>query len=153
MSQASITRAISRIGPLQIVIIILAVVTALIHLNLGLMTSGLLHGTMPNPRPKATGPRPGSASMMDFLPVPLPILFFLNFLGYSALIAVLYMPVLRNYQRILRWILMAFTAITIIAWFAITHGHANVLAYVDKPIELALIVLLFIDDRRASALA
>jgi len=49
--------------------------------------------------------------------------------------------------------LIVFTATTVIAWFVITHGRANVLAYADKPVELALIVLLFLEDRQVSKLA
>ena len=83
------------------------------------------------------------------LPLPLPVLFYLNFLGYIVLVTALYLPPLRRYQRVIRWILIAYTAITIIAWFLITNTAPNLLAYIDKPIEVALIILLLIEDRRA----
>ena len=56
---------------------------------------------------------------------------------------------MRRYQRIIRWLLIAYTATTILAWYLITGGSPNLLAYIDKPIEVALIVLLLIEDRRA----
>jgi glycopeptide antibiotics resistance protein len=87
MSQASLHRTISHIGPLQVAIIILAVATALVHLD-------------------------------------------------------------RRYQRIIRWLLIAYTATTILAWFLITNASPNLLAYIDKPIEVALIILLLIEDRQ-----
>ncbi len=84
------------------------------------------------------------------LPVPLPVLFYLNFLGYIVLVTALYLPALLRYQRIIRWTLIVYTAVTIIAWFLITNASPNLLAYIDKPIELALIILLLIEDRQAS---
>ena len=53
----------------------------------------------------------------------------------------------------IRWLLIAYAAITILAWYLITGGQPNLLAYIDKPIEVALIILLLIDDRRAARAA
>ncbi len=83
--------------------------------------------------------------------LPLPVLFYLNFLGYLVLITVLYLPLLRRYQRAIRWILIAYTATTILAWYLISHASPNLLAYIDKPIEVALILLLLIEDRAAAS--
>jgi hypothetical protein len=157
MSQVTLRRTISHIGPLQIAIIILAVVTALVHLDRGLMTSVLashLAGHFPGPRGghfagHPAGPPPGGSSILMLLPIPLPVLFYLNFIGYIVLVTALYLPLLRRYQRIIRSILIAYTAITIIAWFLITNASPNPLAYFDKPIEVALIILLLIEDRQA----
>lgn len=82
------------------------------------------------------------------LPVPLPVLFFLNFVGYIVLVTALYLPPLRSYQRVIRWILIAYTAFTVIAWYLVTMAQPNLLAYIDKPIEVALIILLLIEDRQ-----
>jgi hypothetical protein len=81
-------------------------------------------------------------------------LFYLNFVGYIVLTAAHYLPfpLLRRYQRITRWVLGAYTAVTIIAWFLVTGGSPNVLAYIDKPVELALIILLIIEDRQQARL-
>ena len=152
MSQVTLRRTISHLGPLQIAIILLAVVTGLVHLYRGLMTS-FLAGPPPaqfaNHPPAHFAGHPPGPSIMMLLPLPLPVLFYLNFLGYIVLATALYLPLLRRYQRVIRWILIVYTAITILAWFLITNAQPNLLAYFDKPIELALIILLLIDDRRA----
>ena len=79
----------------------------------------------------------------------IPVLFFLNFFGYITLAVALYLPLLRRYQRVIRWTLVVYTAITIILWFLINGSHPNSLAYIDKPAEVALIILLLIEDWRA----
>ncbi len=156
MSQVTWRRTISHIGPLQIAIIILAVITALVHLDRSITTMGALTGAHPavppggHPGgPPAGRPGGGGPSILSFIPIPLPILFLLNFIGYIVLVTALYLPVLRRYQRIVRWLLIVFAAVTIIAWFLVTGGSPNLLAYIDKPIEVALIVLLLIEDRQA----
>ena len=77
-------------------------------------------------------------------------LFILNGLGYLTLLAALYLPipVLANYRNWVRWALMGFAALTIILW--VVMGTRDSLAYVDKAIEVVLIVLLFIESRRAN---
>jgi hypothetical protein len=152
MSQSTLRRTISHIGPLQIAIILLAVVTALVHLDRSIVT-GLFAGPFAGP-PGGNGgghlpPHPGGPSILMLLPVPLPVLFFLNFVGYIVLVTALYLPPLRSYQRVIRWILIAYTAFTIIAWYLVTMARPNLLAYIDKPIEVALIILLLIEDRQA----
>jgi len=161
MSRVSLLRTISHIGPLQVAIIILAVATALVHLDRGLMMSlfaphfaggpGPSAGHFTGGHPPSTGhlaggPSPSGSSILRMLP--LTQLFFLNFLGYIVLVTALYLPLLRRYQRIIRWLLIAYTATTILAWFIITNASPNLLAYIDKPIEVALIILLLIEDRQ-----
>ena len=81
------------------------------------------------------------------LPLPLPVLFFLNFLGYAVLIAALYLPVpvLQRYRPITRWVLIAFAAVTIWGYFAIVGEAPNALGAFDKAVELALILFLLIE--------
>jgi len=148
MSQVTLRRTISHLGPLQIAIILLAVVTGLVHLYRGLMMS-FLAGAPPR---HFAGPPPGHfaapSPLMMLVFTALPVLFYLNFLGYIVLATALYLPPLRRYQRVIRWILIAYTALTILAWFLITNAQPNPLAYFDKPIEVALIILLLIEDRQ-----
>lgn len=156
MSQVSLRRTISHIGPLQIAIIVLAVITALVHLDRSL-TTGLLsggHAGGPPPGSHAGGPPGGGGprggpSLLSALPIPLSVLFLLNFIAYIVLIVALYLPALRRFQRVIRWLLILLAVVTIIAWFLITGGSPNILAYIDKPVEIALIVLLIIEDRQA----
>jgi hypothetical protein len=180
-------RISSRVGPLQIIITALTVITGLIHLYLGLPIGSRmghprrsLPGGQPpmQPPPAYSGggwsasPPPASAggqspvgapplpagghSTMMALPLPLPELFLLNFVGYIVLAAVYFLPILfqfqplLRYQRVIRWLLIIYTAVTVILWFVITQGHYNPFAYADKPIEVALIILLLIDDWKAS---
>ena len=159
MSQVSLRRTISHIGPLQIAIIVLAVITALVHLDrsitTGLLSGGHAGGPPPGSHaggpPRGGGPR-GGPSLLSALPIPLSVLFLLNFAAYIVLIVALYLPALRRFQRITRWLLILLAVVTIIAWFLITGGSANILAYIDKPVEIALIVLLIIEDRQAARL-
>ncbi len=148
MSQVTLRRTISHLGPLQIAIILLAVVTGLVHLYRGLMMT-FLAGAPPR---HFAGPPPGHfaapSPLMMLVFTALPVLFYLNFLGYIVLATALYLPPLRRYQQVIRWILIAYTAFTILAWFLITNAQPNPLAYFDKPIEVALIILLLIEDRQ-----
>lgn len=100
----------------------LAVLTAVIHLVLGL----------------------GAPEPMFM------ILFVLNGIGYLALIAALYF--LRSFaasRSLIRWALLGFTAVTIILYFAFNGADAfnSAFGLVDKAIEVLLIVLLLLDGR------
>ncbi|HLZ57445.1 MAG TPA: hypothetical protein VKR06_10900 [Ktedonosporobacter sp.] len=178
MSQVTLPGAITRFGLLQIVIILLVLVTAGVHLDRGITTSsppqggfsagqggqggqgGLTGGQGRQGRQGGgrggqggfsgpSGIRSFGFSLMRLLPVPLSTLFFLNFIGYILLGAALYLPFLRRYQRTIRWTLIGYIVLTIIAWFLFTGAAPNLLAYIDKPVEVLLIVLLIIEDRQA----
>jgi hypothetical protein len=127
MSEVQQDQAITRIGPLQIVILVLVVATALIHFSRGALLG-------------APGLRP------------FPLLFYLNCIGYLLLGAALYLPQLARFQRRMRWILLVYAAITIVLWVLITGARPTLLGYSDKPIELALIILLILEDQRVRSL-
>jgi hypothetical protein len=75
--------------------------------------------------------------------------FILNGLGYLALLAALYLPVPRmaRYRNIVRWVLVGFTALTILLWILL--GARTPIGYIDKAIEIALILLLLLEARRS----
>jgi hypothetical protein len=100
-------------------IILLAVATGLIHLVL----LGFLFG----------GPQ---------------ILFILNGLGYLALVAALYfIPQLAGSRSLIRWVLIAYAAITLVAYFVMNWPDVwNPLGIITKAIEVGLIVLLLMDS-------
>ena len=160
MSQASSQRLVRTIGTLQIVIIVLVVITALIHLQRGI---GFLGGGPPGGRPGGgqAGPPPGGGggpgrggfNILAMLPIPLPFLFLLNGIGYLVLVSALYLPQLRQYQPIVRWLLIAFAAVTIIMYFLISGERFNPVGYFAKAVEVTLIVLLLIDGQRSARLA
>ena len=120
-------------GPLQWAIVALTIATAVIHLWLAFQF-------------------PGQPDRV----------FILNGIGYLALLALLMLPVpaLQRYHGWIAWILIAYTAITVVGWVflgvgsplsgvAIDFGSPLTwLAYVDKLIELALIGCLWLDWQR-----
>jgi hypothetical protein len=74
-------------------------------------------------------------------------LFTLNGLGFLALLAAFFfdIPVIRQYQKWVNWGLLAFTAVTLIAWIAI--GARNPLGYITALDEVAMIALLWTYNR------
>ena len=102
---------------LRLGVVILTVATAAIHLYLGL-SSGLP-------------------------------LFVLNGLGYLTLLAALYGPIPRllPYRNAVRWLLVGFAVLTIILWLVITGGNSTTVGYLDKTVEVLLIILLVAEAR------
>ncbi|HZO75036.1 MAG TPA: hypothetical protein VFB60_22710 [Ktedonobacteraceae bacterium] len=151
MSDVTLRQKTSRVVPLQIVIILLAVGSGLVHLYRGvtmLAATNRFVGRAARPigRPPVGG---GGPSIMAFLPLPLSYLFILNFVGYIVLAGALYLPAFERYRNVIRWLLIVYAAVTIVMWFLITRGSPNLLAYIDKPAEVLLILLLLVDMRQA----
>src|ERR1700676_2190280 len=104
VSQAHARRFFGMIGPLQIAIIVLVLITAGIHLQYGMnMNPGGFRGGPPGGQPGGPGSRPpggpggpGSAapggSILQSIPLPLSTLFILNGIGYLVLVIALYLP-------------------------------------------------------------
>ena len=151
MSDITLRQKTSRVVPLQVVIILLAIGSGLIHLYRGVSMLTIMNHFAGRPvgalgRPLAAR---GGPSIMTFLPLPLPYLFILNFVGYVVLAGALYLPALGRYRNVIRWLLIVYAAITIVMWFVITRGSPNLLAYIDKPAEVLLILLLLLDMRQS----
>ena len=106
-----------KIGRLQLGIIVLTILTALIHLYYS---------------PQVPSP-PG---------------LILNGVGYVVLLAALYLPIsaLSRFRGTIRWILVGYTALTVVLWVLV--GPRVEIAYADKVIELLLILLLLIEARK-----
>jgi hypothetical protein len=116
----------TKITGLQIGIIVLTVATALIHLSLN----------FPN----------------------FDVMFTLNGLGYLGLLTALFlpMPLFTSRRGLIRFVLMAFAAVAIIAWIAIgekdiSKGYIAYLGYTDKIIEIVLIILLWLENQRSKS--
>lgn len=109
-----------RFGPLQLIIVLAAVATAFIHIALAFQFP--------------TGVDP---------------VFVLNGLGYLGLTALLLAPfaALDRYRNIIRWLLIVYTLVTVLAWVFV--GVRSTIAYVDKAVELVLILALWLDWQRA----
>jgi hypothetical protein len=137
---ATVPRPGARVRPLPLAICALAAATALIHLWLGAMTTVLL-ATQPELVASL-----GGATALTVMAA----LFSANGVGYIALTVALYHPhpALRRHRRAIRWALIGFTAVTVVAYFAMIQGHVDALGLADKAIELLLIALLVVEDRR-----
>lgn len=111
-----------RLGALQWAIVLLTIATALIHIWLAFQ-----------------------------FPAGVDPVFVLNGLGYLTLLALLYLPIdaLGRYRTMVRWILIAYTATTVILWLFPSIGARSPIAYVTKGIEVALIVCLWFDAQQA----
>jgi hypothetical protein len=112
----------TQMSPRMLGIIVLTIATALIHLILAF-------------------PAMSQGDMTTF------IMFLFNAIGYLVLLAAYYLPLplAKHYPKLVRWVFIAFTAVTILGWVAI--GLRIPIAYVDKLIELVLIILLFTDRK------
>jgi hypothetical protein len=140
LSPVAALRPVARVRPLPAAVWVLSGATALIHLVLAAMTSVML-ATQPELVASL-----GGATMLTVMAA----LFYANGAGYLVLPAVLYHPhpVLRRVRRATRWALIAFTAVTVVAYFAMIQGHVDALGLADKAIEGLLIALLVVEDRR-----
>ncbi len=107
----------SSLNPKRYAIIALAVITALIHLVLGIN--------------------------------PLNPLFLLNGVGYVVLIVALYfIPQLAGRRALIRWALLAYTAVTFVLYFAFNWPNIwGPAGLIDKAVELVLIILLWLDRK------
>ena len=78
-------------------------------------------------------------------------LFVLNGPGYLGLLTALQLPIpqLVRFRPIVRWVLVGYTALTIVLYFVM--APLTVIGLVDKAIEVALIVLLLADAYMASS--
>lgn len=141
LSPVAAPRPVARVRPLPAAVCALSGATALIHLVLAAMTSVLL-ATQPELVASL-----GGATMLTVMAA----LFSANGAGYVVLPAALYLPhpALRRFRRTTRWALIGFTAVTVVAYFAMIQGHFDALGLADKAIEGLLIALLVVEDRRA----
>ena len=74
-------------------------------------------------------------------------LFILNGVGYLVLIVALYfIPQLAGQRALIRWALLAYTAITFVLYFVFNWPDIwGPLGLIDKAIELVLMILLWLD--------
>mgnify|MGYP000901156076 CR=1 FL=1 len=106
---------------LQAIILLAAVGTALIHLWLAFQFPG---GVDP--------------------------VFVLNGLGYLGLTLLLFLPLplLDRFRNLVRWVLIAYTLVTIIGWLFVGEKSLAI-AYVVKALEVVLVIALWLDWQRA----
>lgn len=83
-----------------------------------------------------------------FIFPPMRTLFILNALGYLTLLGAYFLPQFTGYRNAVRWLLIAFTAVTIIGYFVVNGIKIDPLGWMTKAIEIALVILLWIDGRK-----
>jgi hypothetical protein len=78
---------------------------------------------------------------------PLNPMFILNGAGYLVLIVALYfIPQLAGQRSLIRWVLLAYTAVTFVLYFVFNWPNIwGPLGLIDKAVELVLIILLWLD--------
>lgn len=143
MATISTRRIGTGFGPLPVAIVICGLVaaTAVVHLYLGATTTVML-ATQP-----AMVAGLGGAAALTMMAA----LFYANFAGYVVLAAAMYLPALRQFRQITRWALIGYTAVTVLAYFALAQGHYDGFGLADKVCEGLLIALLVVDGRRRTA--
>ena len=134
----TLPRNATRFGAIQIAICVLAAATAAVHIYLGVITH-----IMVVTQPEATAAAGGAAALGFFA-----ALFYLDGLGYIVLTVALYHPAFARFRRLTRWALIALTAATIVAYFALIQGQYDAIGIGDKIAEVVLIVLLIMEGRR-----
>ena len=106
---------------LRILVLIFGAITALVHLlYLGVGSLG---------NPAATPPG---------------ILFILNGIAYIVLIVVVAFDLLPKQRALVHYALIAFTAVTIIAYFVVNKGVGGPLGWITKLDEVALIIVTYL---------
>jgi hypothetical protein len=125
-AEASGTR--TRIGPVQIAVILLALATASVHLYIFLI-EGFLSGLSPE---EQQGPI-------------YQVLFAGNFFGYVTLLCALYLPIapLARFRPVVRTIIIAMAIASIFSYYDVSF--IDTIGNVTKIIEVLLIVMLTVD--------
>lgn len=103
---------------IKIGIFLLTVVTAAIHLTLAIKYFGDVYS----------------------------YLFILNSLGYITLLVAYFLPQFARYHQQVRWLFIAFAAVTILAYIVVNIGHLfSPVGLITKIDEALLIVFLYLD--------
>ena len=80
-------------------------------------------------------------------------LFILNGLGYLALLAALYLPLFKRWNRLIRWVFGLYVLLTIVLYF-VFHPEGSWqqdgLGMATKLIEVILLLLLIYDGQEGS---
>ena len=129
MSQIHRRNGLQRLGLLPVVIIVLTAYAAIYHFYLAYY----LFEWMASSAKAAPG-----VQMLETL-------FMLNGLGYLALVSALYLPALQQVRRITGFLLIGYTALTLLLWYLLGNRSAEgLMDYSVNIVEGVLIVLLLV---------
>jgi len=126
------SKRLSQMRFLRLGIIVLTALTAVVHLVLAFGTFWV----------RFQGPAPAHSSPEGLLMIA--VLFLLNCVGYLVLVIALYMRRLQRFQRLTRWLLIGYTALTMVLGYLIVSSPDLFFESVNL-IEALLIALLLID--------
>ena len=73
------------------------------------------------------------------------LLFTLNGLGFFALLYAYLNDVPAGRKNLVRWALIAYTLVTILAWVVVNGDFSNPLGVFTKAVELLLVIVLWMD--------
>ena len=136
----------SRIPP--IVITLLALADGVLHLALDFVLFGGRSGPPAGPRPT---PPPGSPlpGPRFALPIPLNVLFLLNFIGYVVLVLLFWLSPrwLGSRRWLVNIIMIIYAAVTFVAWVLYGAPNPMGLGYLSKGLEIILIIALLVNVR------
>ncbi len=131
---------------LRIVSVVLALADGVLHLALDFVLFGGRSGPPagPRPTPPPGSPRPGPRLE---LPLPLNVLFLLNFIGEVVLVLLFWFGPrwLGKRRWLINIIMIIYAAVTFIAWVMFGAPNPMGLGYLSKGIEIALIIALLVD--------
>jgi hypothetical protein len=141
MTTSTVTHPASTSARLRATICTLSAVTALVHLYLAVAIVWMIARD-----PEQVAELGGSAALGVMAG-----LFLLSFAGYVVLTLALYHPALARLRRRARPALIVWAAGNILAYVAMIGGNVDAFGLVDKAVEVALIVALVVEGRRARA--
>ncbi len=131
---------------LRIVIVVLALADGVLHLLLDFVLFGPRNGPPAGsrPTPPPGSPRPGPRLA---LPLPLNVLFLLNFIGEVVLVLLFWFGPrwLGRRRWLINVVMIIYAATTFIAWVMFGAPNPMGLGYLSKGIEIALIIALLVD--------
>ena len=131
---------------LRIVIPVLALADGVLHLALDFVLFGGRSGPPAGPRPT---PPPGSPppGPRFALPLPLNVLFLLNFIGEVVLVLLFWFgPRFLGRRRwLINVIMIIYAATTFVAWVMFGRPNPMGLGLLSKGIEILLIIALLVD--------
>jgi hypothetical protein len=132
---------------LRIVIVVLALADGVLHLLLDFILFGGRNGPPAGSRPTPPPGSPPPGARPFALPVPLNVLFLLNFIGEVVLVLLFWFGPrwLGRKRWLIDVIMIIYAAATFVAWVMFGRPNPMGLGYLSKGIEIGLIIALLVD--------